>query len=73
MADRQKQRLAINTFYCPFRTIHAQNMLAQTDPSLAKSAVDRLFLLRCELGRLDYRAIDSTPGARLRKKILIRL
>jgi hypothetical protein len=73
LAERRKNHQAAFTFLCPFRTIHAQNMLAQADLSLMTTAIDRLLFLRCEKGRLDYRLTDSTPGSPLRKKVSVQV
>lgn len=70
-AERLRNRQAVNTFLCPFRTVHAQSMLAQTDIALISTAADRLLFMRCERGKLDYRLLDSTPGSPLRKKVTV--
>jgi hypothetical protein len=72
-AERVSRRKEGNTFFCPFRTFHAQNMLAQADLSLLPTTNDRLLFLRSEKGMLDYRLADSTPGSPLRKKVLVQM
>jgi hypothetical protein len=73
LSQRLSNRTGKNTFFCPFRTIHAQNMFTQIDLSLINTAIDRLFFIRCEKGGLDYRTVDSTPGSIYRKKINIKM
>ena len=56
------------TFYCPFRTIQAQNLVNMANPRLADKAGERIFTIRCNRGYLDYRLMESTP---LNKTLII--